>query len=88
MSCSTENCQKAQAVVKRWLDSHPTEVQRIGSWTVFDGLSSHDVVIRIHRVDGVRELTLKDQQVQAVPERRIVDWLDNLSSQSTAAHQS
>jgi hypothetical protein len=74
------------AVVRRWLDSHPAEVERIGSWTVFEGESSLDLVVRIHRVDGVRELALKDQQVQAVPEHRIVGWLDNLPSQPIFAY--
>jgi hypothetical protein len=46
-----------------------------------------DVVISIHRADGVRQLSLAGQQAASTltqeVETRILDWLDNLSSQPT-----
>jgi hypothetical protein len=56
-----------------------------GYWDVFDVQMGPDVVIAVHQSDGVRQLSLTGQQ--AAPtltpeiEARILDWLNNLSSQ-------
>jgi len=66
------------------MDQHP-EMQ--GIWDAFDVQTGLDIVISIHQADGVRRLTLSDQQtVPALsPEakKRIINWLENLSSQPT-----
>jgi hypothetical protein len=85
MSCSTEECRKVEAVVGRWLDSHPAEVERIGVWNVFEDESS--IVVSILQTDGIRRLTFVGQQAAAAQtpavESRILNWLDTLSSQPT-----
>ncbi len=72
------------------MDRHPTEVQTIGLWGVFEGASSLDVVISIQRADGIRRLTLIGQQsalsVTSAIEDQILYWLDNLCSQPTIDH--
>jgi hypothetical protein len=69
---------------------HPTEVQTISLWGVFEGASSLDIVISIQQADGIRRLTLIGQQsalsVTSVIENQILYWLDNLSSQPTIDH--
>jgi len=56
-----------------------------GFWDVFDVQIGLDVVISIHQSDGVRRLSLDGQQAATTltrdVEARILDWLDNLSSQ-------
>ena len=82
MSCHTEPCSRVRVVVKRWMDSHP-EVS--GIWDVFDVQSGLDIVVSVHQSDAVRQLTLAGEQTEPtlrpVVERRILEWLENLSSQ-------
>lgn len=84
MPCSSGPCSKVHDVVKRWMDSHR---ELGGFWDVFDVRMGLDVVISIHRADGVRQLSLAGQQAASTltqeVETRILDWLDNLSSQPT-----
>jgi L-rhamnose isomerase len=69
---------------QQWIDAHPA-VQ--GIWDVFEVQLGLDVIISIHQPDGVRRLTLTDQQtaptLKPEVESRILNWLDNLSSQPT-----
>ena len=84
MLCNTDPCSKANTVVKRWMDRHP-EVG--GLWNVFDVQIGLDVIVSVHQSDGVRRLTLTSQQTaeSLTPEveARILNWLNNLSSQPT-----
>jgi len=84
MPCNTEPCSKVQAVVKQWMDGHPDVG---GLWDVFDVQMGLDVIVSVHQSDGVRRLTLTGQQAASTltpeVETRILDWLDNLSSQPT-----
>lgn len=81
-----------EAVVRRWMDSHPTEVLGISIWNVFDGVSTLDIVVSIQQVDGIRRLTLDGERsapaLTPTVEDRILNWLDNLSSQPTVDHSS
>ena len=84
MGIRTEPCSKVHAVVKQWMDQHP-EMQ--GIWDAFDVQTGLDIVISIHQADGVRRLTLSDQQkvpaLSSEAKKRIINWLENLSSRPT-----
>ena len=58
-----------------------------GLWDVFDDQTGLDVVVSIHKSDGVRQLVLPGQQAATTltseVEAQIRDWLDNLSNQPT-----
>jgi len=92
MSCSTEVYAKIEAVVGRWMDSHPAEVLGISIWNFFEDQSSLDIVVSIQQADGIRRLTLDGQRsapaLTPAVEDRILNWLDNLSNQPTVDHSS
>jgi hypothetical protein len=84
MEGRTEACSKVYQFVREWIQQHP-EMQ--GIWNVFDVQLGLDVIISIHQSDGVRRLTLKDQQTATVlmPEMKsqITNWLETLPNQPT-----
>jgi hypothetical protein len=80
--CSTEQGLKVYAHVEHWMDTHPDVP---GIWNVFEDPLGPAVTVSIHQPDGVRRLTLPDQQSAATFTheigQRIQGWLDNLSFQ-------
>jgi hypothetical protein len=86
MSCYTRAGLKVYAVVKRWMGDHPES----SGWYVFEDANSHDGYVSIPQEEG-RRMRLPDQQVSPTltpeVERRILNWLENLSGQPTVNPQ-
>jgi hypothetical protein len=83
MSCTTELGLQVEEVVKGWMDGH-TQLEAV--WNVCEvHRAPGDVIISIHRTDGVRRLTPKTSKTAQIitPEvaARILNWLDTLSQQ-------
>ena len=82
MSCTTEPGLQVQELVKKWMDRN-RELKAV--WDVFEVQPGFDVIISIHQPDGVRRLTLKDQQIIPIltgeVEAKILNWLETLAQQ-------